>query len=231
MAITYTVYQLCYDYIHYKEGLEYDEIRQLPFDEIAEKSRPYFFNFQYELFKDEYKAHLEQAFIMHFFLYEIGFDTPHSFLQQLMIEWLIKIPTYNKFYESLDMITDPMYTVDVATEQTTEATTNSNNESNGETTNTSKSDATGTYSDYPQTILAELDYGTSGTKDGSKSEAASRQHATGEASGTSSSTASNTTKGYNGIPQSTLVTQYRSTLLNVDLLLFNDLQMLFLGVY
>lgn len=231
MAITYPIYQLCYDYIHLTEGLPYDEIRQLPFNEIANKSRPYFFNFNYEIFNEDYRQHLEEAFIMHFFLYEIGFDTPTSFLQQLMADWIIKIPTYNKFYETVDMISEPLNSVDVVTTQNSEASTQSNNTSHGETENTSTSNATGTYSDYPQTILGDLDYGTSGTKDGSTSTAQSSQDSTGEATGTSTTDTTNTTKGYNGIPQSTLLMQYRNTLLNIDLLFFNDLQMLFLGVY
>lgn len=231
MAVTYPIYQLCYDYIHYTEGLPYDEIRQLPFNEIASKSRKYFFNFDYEIFNEDYREHLEEAFIMHFFLYEIGFDTPTSFLQQLMADWIIKIPTYNKFYQTVDMITEPLNTVDVVVTQESTANTQSSNISHGDTENTSKSNATGTYSDYPQTILGDLDYGTSGTKDGSTSDATSKQDTTGEATGTSSSDTTNTTKGYNGIPQSTLLTQYRNTLLNIDLLFFNDLQMLFLGVY
>lgn len=230
-AVTYYVWQLCYDYIHYNEGIPYDQIRQLPFDSIAEKSRGYFFNFDYTLFDETYKDHLEKAFIMNFFLYEIGFDTPHSFLQQLQASWIIKIPTYNKFYESLDMIENPMYTVDMETSVTAKNDTSSSGTNSGTTHNESSSNASGTYSDYPQTLLGKLDYGTSGTKDGSTSEADSTQSSTSESSSEASSTETSTTKGFNGAMQGTLLTQYRNTLLNVDMLLFNDLQDLFLGIY
>lgn len=231
MAITYSVWQLCYDYIHYKYDIPYDEIRQLPFDDIAEKSREYFFNFEYTLFDESYKPHLEKSFILHFFMYEIGFETVHLFLQQLYTEWIIKIPTYNKFYESLNLITDPLTTVNMESESTGNTSTTAQNENHGTSENESSSDASGTYSDYPQTLLGNLDYATSGTKDGSTSRATSTQDSDGTSTSTGETTNKSTSKGYNGLPPSTLLSQYRNTILNVDMLLFNDLQTLFLGVY
>lgn len=230
--ITQTIFNLCYNYISLKEGIPVEQVKLYPLDEIAEKSRDYFFDFNYELFNETYKQHLETSFIKYFFLYEIGFDTFQSFKNQLTIDWQLKIMAYNKFYKTNDLIDEAVLsTVDLSTTGNTVSTGNTTSNSSSTANNNADSGTTGVYSDYAQTVIDELDYATSGTHDTAKSTATSTSQVEQEGNSTTNANTDNKSSGYSGFPSSMLLQQYRNTILQVDLLFFNDLSDLFLGVY
>lgn len=232
MLLQPTIFNLCYNYISLTEGIPVEQVKLYPLDEIAKKARPYFFDFNYELFNESYKEHLETSFIKYFFLYEIGFDTFQSFKNQLTIDWQLKIIAYNKFYKSNDMIDDAILsTVDLSATNESNSTGNTNSTSDATSSNQADSGSQGIYSDYAQTIIDELDYATSGTHDTAQSNANTTSNVKQNGESTSNSNSTSTNKGYSGFPSSMLLQQYRNSILQVDLLFFNDLNDLFLGVY
>ena len=227
-----TIFNLCYNYIALKEKITIEQVKLYSLDEIALKARGYFFDFDYELFDDSYKEHLETSFIKYFFLYEIGFDTFQSFKNQLTIDWQLKIIAYNKYYKTNNLIDEEVLsTVNMTATSKNQATSGTQSTSNAQSSNNANSGSQGIYSDYAQTVIDELDYATSGTNDTSQSNATTNSDVTQNSESNGSSQAESKNTGYSGYPASMLLQQYRNTILQVDLLFFNDLSDLFIGVY
>ncbi len=128
-------------------------------EDAIESGRNVLFNFDYDLFSDEYKPVIESKFLRHNYVREIGFETVGLFKLRLRDEWLMKLPYYNKLWESALLEFDPFLDVDYQTQHvgsgnikrddTTDTTNSGTHGETGSNTNT----ATGNRSENESTSV------------------------------------------------------------------------------
>lgn len=85
------------------------------YKQIIEKARPYIFDFDYPIFDSSYKQILETKIIKHYFMREIGLETPALFLYYLDMKMNEIMPYYNQLYESQLLKFNPFYDRDLWT--------------------------------------------------------------------------------------------------------------------
>lgn len=80
--------------------------------EAIESGRSRIFTFDYDLFDTNYKSVIETKFIRHFYTREIGFETLGLWKLKLEDKWTMKLPYYNKLWESAKLKFEPFNDVD-----------------------------------------------------------------------------------------------------------------------
>lgn len=185
----------------------------------------------YPIFKEEYRDHLTGIIIDHFWNREIGMETVSMFQLAMRRKMNEIMPLYNKLYNSELIAFDPLSTVDLNT--INNMTSNQATDSSSDSTNSSDndSDSLATSYDTPSTVL-------SGSKDYASGAAGSESHSnvvgagqeTANTNVDSIQTSDSTTKGYQG-SASALLSAFRDTLLNIDLMIVQDLEDLFMSVW
>lgn len=207
-------------------------------DEVIEKSRNLIFP-PFEIFDESYRGVLETKILKHFYTREIGFETFGLWQLKLDAKLSVIMPYYNKIYKAL--LIDIPIIENVDTKRTHER--NSKDESNTTANGTSESVSnTNThdknrYSDTPQGSLTDLEndnYLTSATiSDGTNSSTGAVQQ------NSTTQIGSNTTENYveriTGKEGSqtyiSMVNEYIEKLKNVDLMIINELEDLFIQVW
>lgn len=181
--------------------------------------------FEYDSFYqgDEKKA-FEQKVIDHYYFRQIGQETPGRFLHYFRSRIKEIMPYYKQMYESvkiMEALDDPFGNVDI-TETFEEERSDSTN-----TTTNANSQAENRFSDTPQGSIANIDnYLTNASKDNSETEA------TVQGSGNGTVTHTLTRKGNQGVnTYAHDMKELRETFINIDMMIINELNDLFLGIY
>lgn len=211
----------------------------------------------YPIFNENYRAALNQKIIDHYMFREIGLETPGRFRHYLKTRMNEIMPKYNKFYQSELLSFNPLFDHDL-TETSTKDTTGTASGKNqgasgtvmtGQTDNTDSRTDTGlsVSSNTPQGLITRPDllgdiYASSAAR--SENDDAGASHGTSSTDSTSqdytenSSNITNTDEflrhvsGNSGSKNySELLNDYRSTFLNIDMQVINDLADLFMQVY
>ena len=188
------------------------------------------FDFPYNLYNNDLKPWFEEKFYQHFMFYEIGFDTIGMFKQRLMSKLNDIFPYYKQLYET-EIRTkgiDFMLNKDLKESYVRELTSNSNSNQESNVTSNSLSTAgqlTPSLIANSQKIDKFMD---SAQKDNSSSNSTS----TGESNGNSREEYTLTSQGNIGITSSAeLLTKWRETLLNIDLMIFEECNDLFMQIF
>ena len=188
------------------------------------------FDFPYNLYDNDLKPWFEEKFYQHFMFYEIGFDTIGMFKQRLMSKLNDIFPYYKQLYET-EIRTkgiDFMLNKDLKESYVRELTSNSNSNQESNVTSNSLSTAgqlTPSLIANSQKIDKFMD---SAQKDNSSSNSTS----TGESNGNSREEYTLTSQGNIGITSSAeLLTKWRETLLNIDLMIFEECNDLFMQIF
>lgn len=185
------------------------------------------FDFPYNLYDNDLKTFFEEKFYQHFMFNEIGFDTIGQFKQRLASKLNDIFPYYRDLYETMvrSKGIDFMLNKDLKETYTRELTSNSNS------TQSSNSESSGvtTSHDTSDTIIENLDkYMTGAQKDNASGSSTSN----GSNSGNSREEYSLLSQGNIGITSSAeLLDKWRQVLLNIDLMIFNECEELFMGIY
>lgn len=184
----------------------------------------------YPLWNVDYRGTLNGKIYDHYMLREIGFETMEIFQQRMRSMMNNIMPFYNDLYKTkLDLI-DPLRTVDLST--TINANVTQNVDANGQTESTAanKSGSRTIQSDFPQNMLSgDADYASSGADvNGSTTVESTGSELTQSVSDTDTASDSKVT-GYQGVPGD-IINAYRSAILNIDLMIINDLEPLFMQV-
>lgn len=201
----------------------------------------------YPIFDESYRRALNEAIIRRYFMWEIGHETIVMFRHAMNREMHEIMPYYNKLYESEKLEIDPLNTVNLTTLATGEFDTKMDAktvsdaegvaESNADTASTSGAEALNM--EYPQQQLnSEGRYATSGSKSesatNSKSEGTEKSTQTSnvdnENTGSGTNKNESTQKGWSG-SQAEMLNAFRSTFINVDVMVLDSLQKLFMGVW
>ena len=188
------------------------------------------FDFPYNLYDNDLKPWFEEKFYHHFMFYEIGFDTIGMFKQRLMSKLNDIFPYYKQLYETEIRAKgiDFMLNKDLKESYVRELTSNSN--SNQESNVTSNGLATS--GQLTPSLIAnsqKIDkFMDSAQKDNSSSNSVS----SGESNGNSKEEYTLTSQGNIGITSSAeLLTKWRETLLNIDLMIFEECNDLFMQIF
>lgn len=219
-------------------------------DKIIENARTKIFNFSYPIFDENYRSVLECKILKHFYTREIGEETVGLWKLRLNTKLNEIMPYYNKLYESELLKFNPLYTHNLERSygKSVEATSDSSglikssSESSANASGKTSSNEWDKYSDTPQGGLTGVENDTyltnarniSSSGDNSGSQSGSQRGS----SSSSDSNKSNSVEGYlekvsgfDGKSASTLLQEYRETFLNIDVMIIEELEVLFMQLW
>lgn len=175
----------------------------------------------YPIWKEEHRAELEKKIIEHYMFRQIGFETPARFKFEINKRMREIMPYYVDIWKTTQYKYNPIenYNMKEGTEDVTEG--------KGKGKSTDKGNNLSKYSDTPQGSVDRLDdYLTNATKE----ERTGEQNSESESKHTLKHTAWRT--GNIGVTTSQqMIEQERNITINIDMMIIDDLQPLFLGVY
>lgn len=187
------------------------------------------FNFgldTYPIFDDNYRQTLNQKILNHYYNNEIGFETPELFKFYLNNKLNEIMPYYNTLYENLKLYDNNlMSNVNLKEVLNRETANNVSSQSNSST------DTRNLYQDTPQGSLKETDidnlkYATNLTLNDSNI----TDNATSQGDGTENYI--KTIVGNNGSKYTyELLNELKNGILNIDMMIIDDLNELFMGVF
>lgn len=235
---------------------EYTGLHGINIDEIINRSRKFFFNFDYPIFSTSYREHLEKHFLKHFYFREIGQETVGLFIAYLNIAFNDLLPYYNQLYKSELLNFNPFETEKIVRSLEKKGVENSEYSNERNTKNTIKNENTINttsiennqnkrfFSDTPQGELTAVDSGkylTDYTKTENTNNIANNQNENGKNTNKLSENINTTGETNNSENisekitaihgnQSEMLLKYRETFLNIDLDLFSKLEYLFCGL-
>lgn len=178
----------------------------------------------YPIFNENYRKILNGKIIDEYYNEEIGTETIENFIRILRKKMDQIMPLYNQLYESMNIEYGPLNTMDIHSVSTSDMEGEDN--VNGSTVLDSKT-KTGSRvvgSDFPQTMLAgDADYASSGSDVNSDVDTDSTTTTDNTSTNKSQSNSDNRVTGYQGIA-SDLVMRYRSSLINIDTMIIDDVK-------
>lgn len=189
----------------------------------------------YPIFDEEHRKVLNQKIIDRYYRREIGAETVDLFRHFLRRKMHEVMPYYNQLYESEKIKFDPLNTVDMESVTDMGATNISETESVAQNTTSSdtESKSRAVASELPQVQLSgDEDYATAATDNvsGTNTSGDSDSMATDSSVGTAESQTVSRQKGYSG-SASELLNRYRETFMNIDLMIVDELEDLFMGIW
>lgn len=188
-------------------------------DEIITKAAPVVFNFDWPIFDEAYRLGLEEKILRHYYTREIGEETVGLWKLRLEDRLNLIMPKYNQLYESARLEFNPFYDVDYTRQGT--------NSGEGTSSGTTNSTGNNMHSDTPQNGLESVlsgEYLTDADVSNSESSSSSQNSSSGEFQ--------ESIKGkMPGTSYSRLLKEYRQTFLNIDRMVIDELNDLFMGVW
>ena len=188
------------------------------------------FDFPYNLYNNDLKPWFEEKFYQHFMFYEIGFDTIGMFKQRLMSKLNDIYPYYKQLYET-EIRTkgiDFMLNKDLKESYVRELTSNSNSNQESNVT----SNGLSTAGQLTPSLIANSQKIDKFMDSAQKDNSSSNSTSIGESNGNSREEYTLTSQGNIGITSSAeLLTKWRETLLNIDLMIFDECNDLFMQIF
>lgn len=189
------------------------------------------FDFEYNLYDNELKSVFEKKFIDHFYFYEIGLTPIARFKKALQIKLNDIYPYFKQLYETELRCNDIdfMLNKDLKEQYTRELTGNSS--VNQSSTSSSNDTSLNINNDTPQNKIDDLDkYMTSASKNTDNSTMTS--NGTNSAENNSTETYSLVSQGNIGVTSSAeLLEKWRNVLINIDQMIFEECNDLFMLIY
>ena len=188
------------------------------------------FDFPYNLYDNDLKPWFEEKFYQHFMFYEIGFDTIGMFKQRLMSKLNDIFPYYKQLYETeiRSKGIDFMLNKDLKESYVRELTSNSNSNQESNVTSNSLSTA----GQLTPSLIANSEKIDKFMDSAQKDNSSSNSTSTGESNGNSKEEYTLTSQGNIGITSSAeLLTKWRETILNIDLMIFEECNDLFMQIF
>lgn len=198
-------------------------------------------DFEYpSYYKDAQKKEFEKKVIDHYFFRQIGQETVGRFLHMFRSKVREIMPYYIDIYKTVEImhgLENPFDNVDVLETFEQETTDSSSGESSS-TTSGSASTGGNTehrFSNTPQGSIENLDnYLTEAARDNSESSSETSATSDGTSSSESAGTVKHTLhrKGNQGVnTYAHDMIEFRTSIINVDMMVINELNELFLGIY
>lgn len=203
---------------------------------IKETANYNLFDFEYELYDNNLKPLFEEKFFEYFYFDEIGYPTVQRFKHMLKSKLHMIMPYYKQLYETelrakeIDFMLNKDLTETFVRDLTSNATANSTVESTG--SNSGIND--GFQANTPQSKLVQdiEHYMSSANRDKTSSNYNDNNSSNSTTSNTGREETTLVSKGNIGITSSAeLLEKWRKVLINIDELIFEDMQDLFMMVY
>lgn len=178
----------------------------------------------YPIFDEGYRKILNGKIIDEYYNQEIGTETIDNFLLILRKKMDQIMPYYNQLYKSLDIPYSALESMDIHSvgNSSLTGTENSNSTTVNDTKTKTGSRVVG--SDFPQTMLAgDADYASNGSDVNSNVDVDGTLTNNGDSTNNSQSNSDTRVTGYQGIA-SDLVMRYRSSLINIDTMILDDIK-------
>lgn len=206
-------------------------------NEIIKNALPYIFDFDFPIFDEDYRKLLETKIIKHFYTREIGFETVGLWKLKLDTTLNEIMPKYNKMYAFLNENAERLfYNTDIT--ESGNRKNNTNNKTKGTVKDDSRSNVdetrTNMYSDTPQSrmdALNEPTYLTTLSKDTGNNKGVSNSTTVTDANSDINSLDEyiNRHFGYTGSSTNfEMLMKYHSTMQDIDMMIINDLECLFM---
>lgn len=213
-------------------------------DDRIDAAIPIIFNFKIPLDDQEHIIEIENKFIRHFFMREIGFETFGLWQFYLRERCIMIAPKYNDLYETVNNKYNYLWNTNY--KETYSGITNFNeavknllsSSSLVNTDSTTKDSVQTVSSDLPQTTLNGKDYATTSSESdsngSSNTETSNQTNQQGN-----SDTERKEDKGYTiertgsngGASLTSLMVEYRNSIINVDEMFINEFDDLFMNIY
>ena len=188
------------------------------------------FDFPYNLYDNDLKPWFEEKFYQHFMFYEIGFDSVAMFKQRLMSKLNDIFPYYKQLYETEIACKDIdfMLNKDLKESYVRELTSNSNSSQESNAT----SNGLSTAGQLTPSLISNSQKIDKFMDTAQKDESSSNASSTGESTGNSKEEYTLTSQGNIGITSSAeLLSKWREVLLNIDLMIFEECNDLFMQIF
>ena len=188
------------------------------------------FDFPYNLYDNDLKPWFEEKFFQHFMFYEIGFDSVAMFKQRLMSKLNDIFPYYKQLYETeiASKSVDFLLNKDLKESYVRELTSNSNSSQESNTASSGLS----TSGQLTPSLISNSQKIDKFMDTAQKDESSSNATSTGESTGNSKEEYTLTSQGNIGITSSAeLLAKWREVLLNIDLMIFEECNDLFMQIF
>ena len=188
------------------------------------------FDFPYNLYDNDLKPWFEEKFFQHFMFYEIGFDSVAMFKQRLMSKLNDIFPYYKQLYETeiASKSVDFLLNKDLKESYVRELTSNSNSSQESNAT----SNGLSTAGQLTPSLISNSQKIDKFMDTAQKDESSSNATSTGESTGNSKEEYTLTSQGNIGITSSAeLLSKWREVLLNIDLMIFEECNDLFMQIF
>ena len=189
----------------------------------------------YPIFHHAHRGILNKKIINHYMYYEIGSETIEMFRFNMAVKMGEIMPLYNQYYESEQLKIDPFATMGYS--EVVKALNTINQEEtqtgSGTSTNTNESKSRAVTSETPQVMLGgSKDYASSASDSvaSSEGEGVSTTNSEGNSSTENNIDSTREISGFTGA-QANLLQAYRRTFLNIDLMIINELEVMFMGLW
>lgn len=219
----------------WQAGLDHSEGYLAAVHEIIEKARPIIFRFDYPIWDPEYRPVIETKFLKRFYTRELCCETYGRWKLFLEDKFNELFPYFNKYYQSDLLEFDPLRDYDLTRQYNRENSGESSGSGNVSVESSEDRNEHILYSDTPQGGLNGLDnntYLTNATKNIADNSA-------GSETTTSEATETNTTEQYlehvygksAGGSYAKMLQEYRETFLNIDKMLLDSCEDLFIKLW
>ena len=200
-----------------------DSVGYSNIDEILEASWNKIFDFSFPIFDEKYRKPLCIKILKHYYTREIGEETVGLWKLRLNSRMNEIMPYYNKLYEAWAKEFNPLFDTELTREHKLDRTGNQTGETETNAINRNL------YSDTPQGSLQNVDsetYLTNATKDIAEGASNYSQDIK------STDEYLETVKGKtSGITYSKMLDEYKEALINIDLMVINELNNLFMMIW
>lgn len=179
----------------------------------------------YPIFKEEYRAKLNKKIFEHFWFREIGLETAALFKRFLNRKMNEIMPYYNQLYESTLLEIEPITRIDLWEK----FMRSDNGEFNGTMQDTTNN--FNVYSDTPQGTLSTSEiqantYASSASKDENKQNTSTNQTTENELQHEKHNWGNPASR-----TDSEMLMEFRKTFLNIDMLIIDELEELFIQIW
>lgn len=192
------------------------------------------FDFDYPIFREEYRKTFEENFINYFLDDEIAHETVALFKHRLKVKLRLIMPYYNKIFETQEMEQRILDNYDVTEVYNRSLLSDRLDNTVVSLNNTTKSNSKNLYKDAPKTKIDidKFDIVTNLSKDENNTSLEGRTTNTTDGFSSHSEKWERTMKGNIGVQtDADAIIKYWKSIRNVEQEIFEELECLFMGVY
>lgn len=201
---------------------------------VIAKAATFLFDFYFPFYDESKRVAFEQKFIRHFYMREIAHET-FGLWKLALRDWLIvEMPYYNKMYETAELQYQPFDEVNYTRSGTSNSNSKTINSNIADTSANNSTNNTSILNDTPQNNVNSIEEGymTSVTKNNSTGKNSTHNEGSGTTQANNEGHSSETIKGkVSSKSYAQMVEEYRSAIINVDRMVFNAMNELFMQIY